>query len=184
MSTIKLMQKCIDYIEANLKTELTIKELADLIGFSQYHFCHLFCKIVGMPVAAFITKRRLRAAAFEIQNDTKVMETALLYGFNTHAGFYKAFKREYGCSPTKYLKLNTVKRPQPVNLFMEGKYMLNQTQIRQLLTNWPIAEKLKIGSVTLAGGSRTSNEAWTIGPEYILKTGKNIAGLKTHIAIS
>lgn len=184
MSTAILMQKCIDYIEANLKTELTINELAELVGFSQYHFCHLFCSVVGMPAAAFITKRRLLWAAFEIANGAKITDTALAYGFDTHAGFYKAFKREFGCSPTKYAKLNTPKRPQPVNLYAEGNFMLTQTQIRQLLTNWNIEDKLEIGPVYLAGGLRLSNEAWTIGSRYILKTGRNIAGLKTHIAIS
>ena len=61
--------------------------------------------------------------------------------------------------------------------------MLTQTQIRQLLTNWPIDEKLEIGPVYL-GNAKPSNEAWTIGTEFVLKTGKNPAGLKTHIAIS
>lgn len=180
MSTVRLMQKCVDYIEVNLKTELTVNELAELVGFSQFHFCHLFCSIVGMPAAAYITKRRLLWAAFEIANGAKITETALAYGFDTHAGFYKAFKREFGCSPTKYAQLNTAKRPQPVNLDAEGKFMLTQTQIRQILTNWNIEDKLEIGPVHHAGGKGT----WQIGSDYILKTGRNIAGLKTHIAIS
>lgn len=36
----------------------------------------------------------------------------------------------------------------------------------------------------IAGGSRKSNDTWTIGSDYTFKTGKNIAGLSTHIAIS
>lgn len=103
MDTLQLMQKCVDYIEKNLTSELSIRELADLIGFSQYHFCHVFGNTVGMPVAAFITKRRLLAAVYDIQSGARVTDAALAYGFDTHAGFYKAFKREFGCSPTKYL---------------------------------------------------------------------------------
>ncbi|HOP54534.1 MAG TPA: helix-turn-helix domain-containing protein [Bacillota bacterium] len=183
MDTLQLMQKCVDYVEKNLTSELSIRELTDLIGFSQYHFCHVFGNTVGMPVAAFITKRRLLAAVYDIQSGARVTDAALAYGFDTHAGFYKAFKREFGCSPTKYLKLNKVRKPRPVNLVTEGKIMLTQTQIRQLLTNWPIDEKLEIGPVYL-GNAKPSNEAWTIGTEFVLKTGKNPAGLKTHIAIS
>lgn len=62
--------------------------------------------------------------------------------------------------------------------------MLNNTQIRQFLTNWDIDPKQEIGEVSIAGGSRKSNDTWTIGSDYIFKTGKNIAGLSTHIAIS
>jgi len=182
LHTVELLQKCVDYIEENLQSEITIAELAEIAGFSQYHFCHLFCIIVGMPVAAYITKRRLMAAAYAMQNGAKVTDVALAYGFDTHAGFYKAFKREFGCSPTKFLKLNTVQRPQSVNLFAEGRFMLTQTQIRQMLNNWDIEEKPEIGNVYI--GTRISKEAWVIGSKYILKTGKNVAGLKTHIAIS
>ncbi len=184
MTTIELLQKSIDHIEENLKCELTLSEIAEIAGFSTYHFCHKFCDNVGMPVAAFITKRRLYHAIYDIQNGRKIIDTALIYGFNTHAGFFKAFKREFGCSPTKFLKLNSAKKPTLVNLIREAKIMLTQTQIRQLLTHWDIDAKYEIGTTFIAGGKEKSNDTWTIGEEYVFKTGKNIAGLKTHIAIS
>ncbi len=184
MTTIQLIQVTVDYIEANLKSELSIIQLADLVGFSPYHFSRLFCSVVGMPVCAYITKRRLYHGIYAIQNGTKMIDAALDYGFHTHAGFYKAFLKEFGCSPRKYLKLSTATRPVAVDLSKEGKYMLTQTQIKQLLTNWNIDRKLDIGTVPLAGGARKSHETWAIGDNYIFKTGKNIAGLKTHIAIS
>jgi AraC-like DNA-binding protein len=33
-----------------------------------------------------------------------MIDVALSYGFETHSGFFKAFKRELDCSPTQYLK--------------------------------------------------------------------------------
>lgn len=59
MTTIELLQNSIDYIEENLKSEITIAEIAEYTGFSVYHFCRLFSSYVGMPVAAYLTKRRL-----------------------------------------------------------------------------------------------------------------------------
>ncbi|OPX46002.1 HTH-type transcriptional activator Btr [Ruminiclostridium hungatei] len=107
MTTSELLQKSIDYIGENLKCELSLSELAEIAGFSTYHFCHIFCDFVGMPVTAFITKCRLHHAIYDVQNGSKLVDTALLYGFDTHAGFFKAFRREFGCSPTKFLKINT-----------------------------------------------------------------------------
>ncbi|MDR7855446.1 helix-turn-helix domain-containing protein [Tissierella sp.] len=184
MTIIELLQKSIDYIEENLNSELSLSELAAISGFSTYHFCRIFSSYVGMPVAAFITNRRLQHGIYEIQSGKKSIDIALLYGFDTYAGFFKAFKREYGCSPTRFLKLNTAKRPIAVNLMREAKFMLTQTQIRQLLSNWDIYANLEIGTTFKAGGSVKSNDTWTIGDDYIFKTGKNISGLRTHIAIS
>ncbi|MDR7870738.1 MAG: helix-turn-helix domain-containing protein [Tissierellaceae bacterium] len=184
MTTIELLQNSIDYIEENLKSEITVSEIAKYTGFSVYHFCRLFSSYIGMPVAACLTKRRLYHAIYSIQSGKKTIDVALEYGFNTYPGFYKAFKREFGCSPSKYLELNTAKKPIPMDLIKEAKFMLNQRQITQLLSNWDIENDLDINNTFTAGGTVKSNNAWSIGEKYIFKTGKNISGLKTHIAIS
>ncbi len=184
MPTLKCIQAMIDYIEENLKCELSILELANLAGFSPYHFSRLFCNVVGMPLNAYITKRRLYHGIYAIQNGAKITDVALDYGFDTYPGFYKAFVKEFGCSPRKYLKLTDASRPVPVNLAEDGKYMLTQTQIRQFLKTWDIDQRLPIYNTFTAGNTRKSNDTWSIGEQYIFKTGKNIAGLKTHNAIS
>lgn len=45
-----------------------------------------------------------------------MIDVELRYGFETHAGFYKAFVREFGCTPTQYLKLHRVKKPYRITL--------------------------------------------------------------------
>ncbi len=178
METIDILQKVIDYIEENLKTELKIEELAAMAGFSTYHFMHVFGDMVGMPLYAYITKRRVKNAIYEIYKGSKLIDTALLYGFDTHAGFFKAFKREYGCSPSKFIKSTLVCKPDLVNLRREAKLMLTQTQLRQILSNWNIDSKTEIEEVYFFGGNI---KAWNIGEKYVLKTGTNISGLRTHI---
>lgn len=52
----------------------------------------------------YVKKRRLALAAIELFKGNKIIDIALEYGFDTHNGFSKAFKKEYGFSPTQYLK--------------------------------------------------------------------------------
>lgn len=184
MTIIELLQASIDYIEENLKCYLSVQEIATKIGFSVYHFSRIFNDYVGMPVSAYITKRRLLHIVYDSSKSNKLVDTALLYGFDTYAGFYKAFKKEFGCTPSKYFKLNTVKKPMVINLNREANLMLTQTQIRQLLQKWDIHTKLEVESTLIAGGSKKANNAWIVGDKYIFKTGKNISGLKTHIEIT
>lgn len=136
MDTIDILQKVLNYIEDNLKTEISSEELAAMAGFSTYHFLHVFGTVVGMSPAAYITGRRIKHAVYDIYNGGRFVDTALLYGFDTHAGFYKAFKREYGCSPSKFIKTSLVIRPAAIDLRREARLMLTQAQIRRILSKW------------------------------------------------
>ena len=96
MQTNETIKKSLDYIERNLKTIITIEELASIVGYSVWHYCRLFSQIVGFPVAGYISKRRLDRAIMEISDGRKAVDVVLEYGFDTYAGFYKAFVRMYG----------------------------------------------------------------------------------------
>jgi len=120
METIEILQRTTDYIEDNLKTDISADELAKFSGFSIYHFYDIFKSYIGMTVFAYITKRRLKHIIYQAQGKKNLADFALEYGFDTYAGFYKAFKREYGCSPQKYLKIATPKKPKAINVKEEA----------------------------------------------------------------
>ena len=92
----KAIQRILDYIEDNLKAEISVEELSDLAGFSLFHFYRLFQSAVGMPVMQYITRRRLLHGIHEISLGHKKIDVALSYGYETYAGFYKSFVREIG----------------------------------------------------------------------------------------
>ena len=94
----EIIQKSLDYIEENLKCEITARELCERAGFSLFHYYRLFHTAVGMPVMQYILRRKLLNAIYEISRGEKMIDVALAYGFETHAGFYKAFVRELGCT--------------------------------------------------------------------------------------
>lgn len=48
-----------------------------------------------------------------------MIDVALIYGFETHAGFYKAFVREFGCTPVQYQKQYKMKKPYRIDIFKE-----------------------------------------------------------------
>jgi len=93
------------YIEQNLKTDITAEELAEMANYSAGHFCRLFASAMDSTVASYILKRRLDHALAEIASGRKAIGVVYDYGFDTYAGFYKAFVKMYGCSPKKYLSI-------------------------------------------------------------------------------
>jgi len=95
---------CIDYIEKNIKNELSPELIANECGYSTFHFSRVFNINKGITLMEYVKKRRLSLAAEDLFDDKKIIDIALEYGFQTHNGFSKAFKKEFGFSPTQYLK--------------------------------------------------------------------------------
>jgi AraC family transcriptional regulator len=99
------MERCREYIKEHCTAELTAAELANIFGYSFFHFCHVFKSCNGMAIGEYLRDTRLSRAAVEIVNGKSVTDTALGSGFVTLSGFNRAFRRRFGISPTKYKKL-------------------------------------------------------------------------------
>lgn len=87
-----------------------------MTGFSTYHFYRVFNSYVGLPVMEYVMRRKLRFALYELYNGKRIIDIAMDYGFETHAGFNKAFKRCFGFSPSIYRLHAPVSPPQKVDL--------------------------------------------------------------------
>lgn len=49
MQNIDRIQESLDYIEENLQAQLQVEELADMAGYSLFHYYRFFQKLVGLP---------------------------------------------------------------------------------------------------------------------------------------
>lgn len=97
------IKKSIEYIEHNLSKKIELKELADKVFLSKYHFHRVFHAVVGEPVAEYIRKRRLIEAANQlICTEDKIIDIALKYQFSSQEAFTKAFKKLYGIPPREF----------------------------------------------------------------------------------
>ncbi len=90
------------YIEQNVKEDISLVDLAQIVHYSPRQVYYKIKEATGMPVMRYIRYRRLLNAAAEIAQGRKLFDVALDYGFETQAGFYKAFLLQIGCSPKEY----------------------------------------------------------------------------------
>lgn len=124
MSYVDIFQRVLRYIDENISNELNADMLADVAGFSTYHFCRMFQWHVGYSVMEYVRLRRLSFAASELSSGRKLIDIALDYGFETHSGFSKAFKRYYGVPPVIYrIHVKTDKPPLP-NIVHMNNYLV------------------------------------------------------------
>ena len=180
---LTIIQKSIDYIEDNLKTDITAKELSEMAGFSMFHYYRLFQSAVGLPVMQYITRRRLLNALYDLHCGEKMIEVALDYGFETQAGFYKAFIREFGYTPTEFLNMSKKRKPYRINLFKEEHIMVSHKKIKEVLQSWGL-ENEKLTDVIYAETGNVSESACYVGDNYIIKFSPNLGNVEKHISLS
>jgi len=129
----KIIQKSIDYIEENLQSEITAVELAEQAGFSLFHYYRMFRQATGFPVMQYILRRRLLHGIYSMKQGSSKIDAALRFGFDTYAGFYKAFYREFGSTPSDFLNSCRAKRPYRIDITKEEQMIITHKKINQIL---------------------------------------------------
>lgn len=101
MDWLDRMNSAMEYIETNLADTISFDEIAQRACCSTYHFQRMFPFITGVSLSEYIRHRRLTLAAFELQTtDSKVIDVALKYGYDSPEAFARAFKNLHGIMPT------------------------------------------------------------------------------------
>ena len=183
MNHRQVIQGSLDYIEANLKTDLSAQELASLAGYSLFHYYRLFQSATGMSVMQYILRRKLLHSIYEISRGYKRIDVIGCYGFDTYSGFYKAFLREFGCTPTDYLKKNRAKKPYRVNLCQEEHMELTHKKAREILKAWNLPLEPLSDIYNENTGSKIENALYA-DQNYVLKFTPNLGDVQKSIALS
>jgi AraC family transcriptional regulator len=98
------------FIQNNLDTKLQLEELAAIALLSPFHFHRIFTAMTGESVIQYIRRLRLeRAANRMIYTDQDITTIGLDNGYETPAAFSRAFKHQFGVSPSKFRKTNDLK---------------------------------------------------------------------------
>lgn len=93
-------EQLIKAIENHLTDDLSVKMLARYFHYSEYYFSRLFKSQMGISVMDYVSKRRLVVASEKILNGKTIIDAAIEFGWQSRNGFSKAFKKEYGFSPS------------------------------------------------------------------------------------
>lgn len=108
------VQRMQDYIEANLKADITLAQLSSVSLFSPWHSYRLFKELLGVTPAEYIRRLRLSRSAMRLkEKQCLVTEAAFDCGFGSVEGYIRAFYREFCRRPGEYLK-----DPVPIALFI------------------------------------------------------------------
>jgi AraC family transcriptional regulator len=97
---MRRLKRVLDYIEANLASDISSSDVAAIAGMSPHHFGELFRRSMGESPHRFIMRRRFERAK-DLLRDTElgILDVAMAVGFADQSHFTKVFHRLAGLTP-------------------------------------------------------------------------------------
>lgn len=127
MDWITNIQKAIDYVEEHIEEKIDFEKVAHEACSSSFHFQRIFSAICGISLGEYIRNRRLSLAAeFLSGKNSKVIDTAFRFGYETPESFTRAFTRFHGITPNEAKrggKIKTFSRLSVKLILIGGKSM-------------------------------------------------------------
>lgn len=105
LAWVEKIAEAIEYIEDNLFEPMSAEAVGKAINYAPSSFSNFFSAITGYSVGEYIRFRRLSCAADELADGKRsVTDMAFECGYETVEAFSKAFKRLFGCPPSRMVE--------------------------------------------------------------------------------
>jgi AraC family transcriptional regulator len=97
------LRRVLDFIGDNLEEELSLGQLAAVVGMSSHYFAELFKKSTGHAPHQYVLLQRIERAKEKLQVPGRsVIEAGLESGFQNPSHFARVFRKLVGVSPSRF----------------------------------------------------------------------------------
>jgi AraC family transcriptional regulator len=97
------LQRVTDYINDNLREDLTLGKISAVLSMSPYHFAHAFRQTTGLAPHRYVIQRRIERARFLLrETDLSITEIANEVGYANQSNFSVVFHQFTGQTPRSF----------------------------------------------------------------------------------
>ena len=90
------------FLEAHLTDPIRLGSVASAVGVSAAYLTDLFRRTEGISLSRYVKQLRLARALVELPHANDLTALALGLGFSSHSHFTAAFRRTFGCTPSRF----------------------------------------------------------------------------------
>lgn len=99
------LEKVLGYIEKNYAKNITSKDIAMSIGYTQSYFCRAFRSMFNVSFSQYLNMYRVSVSKKMLESESaKIGDVAYECGFESPVYFARCFKRYIGMTPAEYKK--------------------------------------------------------------------------------
>lgn len=92
-----------DDIDANIGNGISLRSVAERAGMTESSLSRQFSKTNGISFKQYLVEKKIQRAIFLLQTtNRKMIDIALDSGFDSVSGFYSAFRKKTGTTPSKF----------------------------------------------------------------------------------
>jgi len=122
----EIVEKVVNYIEDNIKSEISVDIIAKNIGYSKFYLNRIFSERTGITIYKYLQSRRLTIAAEKlIKTNEPITEIAYEAGYDSQQAFSLAFKQLYVYPPKIYRNMK-VFVPKQNRISLRGNFYYTQ----------------------------------------------------------
>ena len=104
-------KKLIDFVENRFREEISIKDIEDVSFYSYRNINRIFLALQHETIGQYVKRMKLEKAAEYLKfSEVKVSDIAFEVGYSDIAAFSKAFKKQFGCSPSNFRNSQELKQ--------------------------------------------------------------------------
>ncbi len=89
------------YLNEHLSENITLEDLAQRFYISKHYLNRAFKKATGTTVIDYLIYKRIIRARHLMRNGLSATDASIQAGFNDYSVFYRAYKKTFGCNPSK-----------------------------------------------------------------------------------
>ncbi|WP_299043952.1 AraC family transcriptional regulator [uncultured Tateyamaria sp.] len=100
------MSRVVDFIEAKIATRITLADLAEMCGISQFRFMRAFKAETGFNPHQYVIERRVARAKSLLQDsEDSIADIAYDIGFSSQAHMTDVFRKRVGATPGQFRRI-------------------------------------------------------------------------------
>ena len=102
-----IVKNCCDYIGVHINEKLSIGDLAERAGYSEYYFSRKFKQEMGCTITEYIMREKIeRAKVLLSTTNMSILDISIELSFNSRSYFSDSFQKIAGIAPGEYRKQN------------------------------------------------------------------------------
>lgn len=97
----KITTKCLDYINQNIFSSLSVTDIAKELNYSRSSITHSFKTDLDISIYKYIVQKKLTLAHKDIKRGLSAKEVSQKYAFSDYSCFYRHYKKHFGFAPSQ-----------------------------------------------------------------------------------